>query len=245
MNKQKKDGNISWTDWTWNPLRGLCPVDCKLPDGRSYCYARRMYQRFKWNPEIRFELNDPMVVDRLYRKNIPDGSKVFVCSIFELFHPITNTLLFPLTEGSDITYRDMIFKIIELNPKIIFQILTKMPQNIDRPMPDNVWLGTTITGMDNIINAQNLLHVKAKKYFISFEPFLFNPDKYCIPIIENRFDWIIIGRLTGYGHKHDPPMSMVGQFIKRARKYNIPIFLKNNLKEIWGEKLIQEWPKED
>ena len=39
---------IEWCDYTINPVKGLCPMAC------SYCYARRMYKRFKWNPEIRF-----------------------------------------------------------------------------------------------------------------------------------------------------------------------------------------------
>jgi len=30
-----------------------------------------------------------------------------------------------------------------------------------------------------------------------------------------------------------------------ARNSIVPIFLKENLKEIWGEKLIQEFPKEE
>ena len=32
-----------------NPVKGLCPVACKDNDGKEYCYARRMYKRFKWN----------------------------------------------------------------------------------------------------------------------------------------------------------------------------------------------------
>ena len=59
---------IEWTDYTWNPIKGLCPVDCKLPDGRSYCYAKRIYQRFKWNPKIGFELHDHVAIDRLQEK---------------------------------------------------------------------------------------------------------------------------------------------------------------------------------
>src|SRR4030043_1978040 len=56
----KKEGNkmqksrIEWTDFSSNPVRGLCPVDCKDKQGKSYCYARKLYKRFHWNPEIRF-----------------------------------------------------------------------------------------------------------------------------------------------------------------------------------------------
>jgi len=81
MNKQKKNGNISWTDYTWNPIQGLCPVDCKLPDGRSYCYARRIYQRFGRNPEVRL---DAYELDDIYRYHnealLKLPVKIFVCS---------------------------------------------------------------------------------------------------------------------------------------------------------------------
>ena len=43
MNKTKRP----WTDYTLNPVKGLCPMAC------PYCYARAMYKRFKWNPKIR------------------------------------------------------------------------------------------------------------------------------------------------------------------------------------------------
>lgn len=220
---------IEWTDYTWNPIKGLCPVDCKLPDGRSYCYARRMYQRFKWNPKIGFELHDHVAIDRLQRKNIPDGSKVFICSIFELFHPKVPK-----------SWRKDIFSVIECNPKNIFQILTKFPQNIDRPMPDNVWLGVTITGDDDQWSkAFNLYSQQSKIKFISFEP-LFQS----IEIIDELwvFDWIITGRVTGQGKKHQPERAWIQEIVDECKNSDTPVFLKNNLKEIWGEPLIQEFP---
>jgi len=235
MNKQSKDGNISWTDYTWNPIRGLCPVNCILPDGTSYCYARAMYKRFKMNPKVRFNLDEYWQVKKLKKP-----SKIFVCSTFELFHPITKNLIFLLTDGSDITFRDMIFMAIEANPQHIFQILTKMPENIDRPMPDNVWLGVSVTGEDSmgdLIKMDDIMEIKAKIKFVSFEPMLDYIDT------SSFFDWLIMGRLTGYGHKHDPPKYWVRELVTRAKRSNTPIFLKNNLKEIWGEKLIQEFPK--
>ena len=39
MNKQGEN-KIAWTDFTWNPITG-CLAGC------GYCYARKMYERFK------------------------------------------------------------------------------------------------------------------------------------------------------------------------------------------------------
>lgn len=229
LKKTMQKTKIEWADYSWNPIKGLCPIDCKLPDGRSYCYARRMYQRFKWNPKIGFELHDHVAIDRLQRKNISDGSKVFICSTFELFHPKVPK-----------SWRKDIFSVIECNPKNIFQILTKFPQNIDRPMPDNVWLGVTITGDDDQWSKGfNLYSQQSKIKFISFEP-LFQS----IEIIDELwvFDWIIIGRLTGHGNKQQPERAWIKEIVDECKASDTPIFLKNNLKEIWGEPLIQEFP---
>jgi len=192
-----------------------------------------MYQRFKWNPEMRFELHDPMAIDRLYRKNIPDGSKVFVCSTFELFHPKVPK-----------SWRKIIFDVVKLNPKIIFQILTKFPQNIDRPMPDNVWLGVSITKpIEMYPKIKSLYQAQTKLKFVSFEPLMGDVGQFRFQgWLRQNFDWIIVGRLTGYGHKHDPKDYWITSLIYHAKAFKTPIFLKNNLKEIWGEPLIQEFP---
>ena len=217
--------NIEWTDYVWNPIKGICPVGC------WYCYGRRIYQRFKWNPKMHFELHDPVAIDKLHRKNIPDGSKVFVCSTFELFHPKVPK-----------SWRKIIFDVVKLNPKITFQILTKFPQNIDRPMPDNVWLGVTVTMGADLWRIKELMTHKAIVRFVSYEPFLQDMPDHCLERMDKQVDWLIVGKLTGYGRKHSPSCNSLIELVGRAKRFDVPIFLKNNLKEIWGEPLIQEFP---
>lgn len=231
MNRANK--SIGWCDYTWNPIKGVCPVGC------WYCYARRMYQRFKWEKKPYFFYPEVM---RPYEIKKP--KKIFACSTFELFHPITNTFLFPLTEGSDITYRDMIFKVIKENPQHTFQILTKFPQNIDRKMPDNVWLGVSITKpVEMYPRIVNLYQARTKLRFISFEPLMGDVGQFRFQgYLGGRADWIIIGRLTGHGHKYDPKDYWITSLVSHAKAFKTPIFLKNNLKDIFGEPLIQEFP---
>ncbi len=237
MNKQSKDGNISWTDYTWNPIRGLCPVNCKLPDGASYCYARAIYKRFKMNPEIRSALDDPYHISVLQNLNLKPGTKVFVCSTVEIFHPEIKK-----------EWRDEIFVIIRANPDITFQILTKMPENIDRPMPGNVWLGVSIgddLGKSIERTASFIKHIKQNKgfYFLSLEPLIYDEiTQHSFDGIFPLFGWIIVGRLTGHGKKHDPSRKCIARIVDNCEQLQIPIFLKNNLKEIWQGKLIQEFP---
>ena len=50
-------------------------------------------------------------------------------------------------------------------------------------------------------------------------------------------DWIIIGAMTGPGSRNHQPQ-------KKWVESKIPVFMKDNLAEAWGEDLIQEFPLE-
>jgi protein gp37 len=223
MNKTR----IEWADYTWNPIKGVCPVGC------WYCYARRIYQRFKLDPKPwldYYELNEAV----LYRGRERLGKKIFVCSTFELFHPIADP------------WRGYIFDVIQRRQDMTFIILTKLPERIDRPMPPNVWLGVSVTGPEDWRRAKNLIiYREASVKFISFEPLLADvTDKHFdFPYVAGELDWFIVGRLTGHGKKYDPSPRMIQGVVDVARELGRPIFLKNNLASIWPGPLIQEFPK--
>lgn len=224
MNRTK----IEWADYVWNPIKGLCPVEC------WYCYATKMYRRFRWDRKIRYESDDLKILWQLPGK---EGSKIFVCSTFELFHPSVKK-----------EWRDNIFNIIKGHPQHTFQILTKMPESIDRPMPDNVWLGVTITGENGDHWKVGFLEsIKTKIKFVSYEPMLAFPGygfmRFGLIPWRRKVNWVILGRLTGCGHKRDPKRYWIESILENAKEWGIPIFLKDNLREIWGEPLIQEFPE--
>jgi protein gp37 len=214
--------SIGWCDITRNPIKGRCKGGC------WYCYYsgnRGILNRFKHDPTIRFK---PSVLFDLPKS----PKKVFLCSTHDLF-------------GSWIpkSWRDILFDIwIPNNSQHIFQILTKFPENIDRAMPDNVWLGVTVTKWAETGKLKELRKKEARIKFVSYEPLLDN----CMPFFpsDNWLDWAIIGRLTGYGHKYDPYRNQIEYFVREISwRFRIPIFLKDNLKDIWGKPLIQEMPE--
>ena len=214
MNRTK----IEYCDYTWNPIKGLCPEAC------WYCYARRMYQRFKLDPKLRW------AHESLKSYRIPPGSKIFICSTMELFHPQVPK-----------SWRDSIFEEIKKNTHMTFIILTKRPELIDRTMSDNVWLGVSVTGADDWYRVGQLASARACIKFVSIEPFLGKT-----PRIQkkDKLDWIIVGRLTGHGRTQDPEYSAIGWIIAQATELEIPIFMKDNLKDILHcAPLIQEFPK--
>ena len=213
--------NIEWTDFSWNPIKGACPQAC------WFCYARAMYKRFKRDPELSWDGRVPILSNK-------KPSRIFICSTIEMFHPQIPK-----------EWRDRIFRTIEadFNKKHTFQILTKLPQNIDRPMPDNVWLGVSVTSYVDYHGSIGFLReAKAKTKFMSIEPLL----KYGFPVLGFIgfpwwLDWVIVGRLTGHGRKHDPKIEWIQSIIKDARNTDTPVFLKDNLIPIVGQKLVSQY----
>jgi len=222
MNRTK----IEWTDFSWNPI-----VGCK--HGCWYCYARKMCQRFPkifpngFEPTFHPErLDEP----EEYKK----PSKIFVCSISDLFAP--------WTPGE--WCNAVLKKIVECPVKHTFQLLTKNPELIpgDFHFPDNVWVGTTVTNEnDDWINIGFIKKVRAKVRFISFEPLLGSLPTYAYTCLDG-IQWIIIGKLTG-SRKVKLNLEWVGRILDEAEAHHTPVFLKNNLKPILGDSLRQEFPK--
>ena len=237
MNKSK----IEWCDYSLNPVKGLCPMAC------PYCYARAMYKRFKWNPEIRFKHE--------YMWDMPsEPSKIFIGSTMELFGDWVKE-----------EWLNYIFKMVMVNRQHTFIFLTKQPQNLINfsPFPENCWVGATLTlqtddygkqmGMNSFAALACLKEVKATIKFISFEPLLgqlgegFKPTWWAEQFKEVGINWIIIG---GQTKPYKPPkLEWVQEIEDAADKVNIPIFEKDNLVPLFTENEIttglrQEFPNE-
>lgn len=211
--------SIGWTDMTCNPIKGRCRGGC------WYCYysgKRGIMNRFKHNPKIRIECNCLMSLPKTPKK-------IFLCSTHDLFGDW-------IPKG----WRDTIFRWVEKYPQHTFQILTKFPQDIDREMPNNVWLGVTCDWQDEHKDKEKIKHLlmktSAELKFVSYEPLLGDPRLFLAT------DWVIIGRLTQHGYKYNPPIGWIKKIVRHCADYGIKVFLKDNLKEIWGESLIQEMP---
>jgi protein gp37 len=126
-----RETNISWTDATWNPIRGCSRVS----EGCRNCYAEKIAHRFsgeglayeglvqldaagkstgKWNGKIEFiedRLLDPM--------KWQNPRRIFVNSMSDLFHENVNR-----------TDLRLILAVILLCPQHTFQVLTKRPENM-------------------------------------------------------------------------------------------------------------------
>ena len=212
--------------YTINPVKGLCPVAC------SYCYARRLYDRFKWNPEIRFE---PMV-------NLPKKpSRIFVGSTMELFG-----------EWIDAFWLDSIFRTVRDNPQHTFIFLTKRPENLIKwnPFPENCWVGVSATSHNELADRWGVMRqVNAFVKFVSLEPFLDWADAphrpiYAEGIANSGIQWLIIGSQTPMSEKTLPKREWVDEIILATDKAGIPVFIKEPLASHYNIHR-QEYPYEE
>lgn len=214
---------IEWCDYTINPVKGKCPIAC------PYCYARRMYDRFKWNPQIRYE--DPFW--QFYQLKNKKPSRVFVGSTIELFGDWIRP-----------EWHHSIFSYCRAYPEHSFLFLTKLPQNlptviasIGGSLPENCWIGVTATTMITYQAARNILpDVQSRIKFISFEPLLerviMTDTAYLTPLEDVFCDWVIIGQQTPATKKTEPKIEWVKEIVEAADKAGIKVFLKDNLENM-------------
>ncbi len=215
MNKTK----IDWCDFTWNPVWG-CLNHC------PYCYARKMALR---HGDKEFK---PRWMEANFNKSFPKKpSTIFVNSM------------------SDIAFwkKDWTCKAlnkIERYPQHNFLFLTKQPTVYDYyNFPSNCFLGITITNQHDMnVLADLIFNTRfddRNKVFLSIEPIQ------CAIEILVWPDWLIIGQETGNRkEKITAKKEWINSLINQCRTEKIPVFLKSNLRSVYGEQLIQEFPSE-
>lgn len=218
---------IGWCNLTWNPAIG-CKRNC------DYCYGRAINERFgfikNWDiPEWR---------ETGFNKRFPNKTQnIFIGSMSEI----------------RFWKRDWLFQTfgkIKRYPQHNFQFLTKYPYIYNRlEFPAKSWLGFTITTNKDL--AEGILHIKKLKdinltgkyiYFTSIEPILEEIN----PLDLIFIDWVILGAETGEYRKGKiiPKKEWIESIVKFCRDNDIPIYLKNSLKNIFPEE-IKEFPETD
>lgn len=256
MNKTK----IDWCDSTWNPVSG-CRHGCE------YCYARAIANRFApfdlphlTEDGVFKGINDlekPIITEckdgkericaypygfeptfhryRLDEYQNKKGRNIFVCSMADLF-------------GNWVPdeWIDEIFKACDRAPQHNYLFLTK---NVERyvgygvPISENMWYGTSITKKSDT-DLFNCLPAQCNT-FVSIEPILEDLEVDKCNIMFYQVGWFIIGAETGQRkNKVIPERKWIENIVNECRKRNKPVFMKSSLADIWGEPLIQEFPKE-
>lgn len=181
------NSNIEWTDHTWNPWQGCTRVS----PGCKHCYMYREKQRYGQDPQhvvcsAHDTFNAPLKRDRRGQYKWPSGSKVFVCSWSDFFHPAADQ------------WRPLAYNIMRQRPDLIYQIVTKRPEMIADRLPadwgtgwPNTWLITSIESNKYIPRWFALQKIPAHIRGVSYEPaleWLDLPSILSIPSMES-IEW--------------------------------------------------------
>lgn len=245
MNKTK----IDWADRTWNPVTG-CYNDC------TYCYARKIAMRF-CNPLWR---DNKQHIDCIHTINttkkrqypypygfqptfhgyrlkqpscIKEPQNIFVCSMADLFG-----------EWVPDSWIEEVFAAAEKAPQHNYLFLTKNGARYEQigllPNNKNFWYGTTRTGANPDLERGASDNDNT---FLSIEPLLAPIDEGTLGAIE-LWKWVIVGAETGNRKgKIIPKKEWIMSIAEQCKAAEVPIFMKESLKELMGEDFIQEWPE--
>ena len=242
---------VDWCDSTWNPVTG-CLHGCE------YCYARKIARRFGChltdckrqnvyvlNTPVRVWENGTMVpyphdFEPTFHRYLLDEPQrwkkprtIFVCSMADLFG-----------DWVPDEWIEQVFEACEAAPQHRYIFLTKNPKRyVDLyakgilRVRDHFWYGTTVTKAN-------------EPFFYSHVPDD-NPHTFCSvePIREplgamrERPEWVIVGAETGNRKgKIVPQKEWIDEIAAECRRWRVPIFMKESLREIMGDDFRQEFP---
>ncbi len=248
---------IGWCSETWNPCWG-CLNHCE------YCYARKIARRFgkeMAENECHYRYKNDIGVNpytkrafikctEKLRKFIP----TFLHSQFNKKFPKKPQRIFVGSMSEIYYWKDewieMVIEKVKQYPQHTFIFLTKFPRVYNsRVFPRNCWLGLTITHTPkegenyrwdfNDFVGSDIDNLK----FVSFEPLLGDIHPYTYLNFDKEINWMIFGAETGNRKdKIIPKKEWMEDMINHCKYRNIPIYLKDSLKEIYPIE-IKEFPK--
>lgn len=262
---------IEWTDYTWNPVTG-CKHGCPYCYARHITdrFKPQVCERpepepveFPQNGSGMFWLDEPaQIIDQTGRKlrrtpypkgfaptfhnytldfpqHVEKPSKIFVSSMGDLFG-----------EWVPDAWIEAVFEAAKKAPHHTYLFLTKNPRRYydlsykkKLPVEKNMWYGTTITGPD-----QKFFWIRGINTFLSVEPLLKpileRQENDMNPLYMTGIGWVIVGAMTGPGSKrHQPQREWIESINRMCAEARTPLFMKNSLRQIWGEELIQMYPE--
>lgn len=241
---------IDWCDSSWNPVTG-CLHGCE------YCYARGIAHRFGFHasePDInkRVLIECPVSAGKKvpypfdfqptfhkYRLNDyigKQGRNIFVCSMADLFG-----------NWVPVEWRSEVFAACRKGPQHNYLFLTKNPgmyavmdEQGELPTDSNMWFGTSVTTPDDPFPYNGK---RKHNLFLSVEPMLADFGAGSNEALKD-IGWVIIGAETGRRKgKVVPKKSWVDNIVTQCKALNIPVFMKESLRALYGDDLLREFPQ--
>ena len=261
---------IDWADMTWNPVTGClnqCPYCYAKKIANRFAgggYGKEMgmfiakYKEGAFNPP--YDLHDPILKKQKndmyqdapypfgfeptfhrYRLSEPSNIKkpqtIFVCSMADLFG-----------EWVPDEWIKSVFDACKRAPQHRYLFLTK---NASRTAGyddlfnnhKNWWCGISVTNQTDDYKLAEMTYNANR--FMSIEPIL-EPIGLWNKIRRPFADWVIIGAETGNRKgKIIPEKKWIYDICAICAKENVPIFMKESLRELMGDDFIQKYPWTD
>jgi protein gp37 len=208
---------IEWTEETWNPTTGCN----KISTGCRFCYAEIMSARLKSMGQEKYE-NDFELTLHEDALKIPNSWKkpriIFVNSMSDLFH-----------KDVPLEFIQKVFKVMNDNPRHIFQVLTKradllLKYNDKLTWSENIWMGVSVEDANFYDRIKMLKKTGAKVKFLSLEPLI----GACPNLPLKGIDWVIVGGESG-NRSRQMKKEWVEDILNQCRKEKVKFFFKQ-----WG-----------
>lgn len=167
---------------------------------------------------------------------------IFVCSMADLFGAwVSDEWIRQVLEACDAAPQHR-FLFLTKNPSRYKELENLLPLHRHPPAVAEMWFGHSYTGTGDYKPMQ--LH-PAHSRFVSIEPLLHDLSEQDMMVVAATNDWIIIGAETGQRKgKVIPKKSWVDGIVYYAKRNNVPVFMKESLREIMGDDFRQEFPWE-
>lgn len=235
--------NISWADYSWNPVTGCTRAGPECYDvkaGEKVCYAEILHHQQaqredppdyvsekEWTAEHASEIvhTHEDRLDEPIEYRWPDGpGRVFVCSMSDLFHP----------EVPESFIRRVV-EVARQVPECIWICLTKRPERaaeVAVDWPANAWVGTSVGSgpggehADTTGRIDHLRNVDAHTRWVSFEP-LIEPVG---DVDLSGIDWAVVGGETrdNPDTRRDMPHAWAREVLEQCREQDVAFFFKQS-----------------
>jgi protein gp37 len=214
---------IQWTDHTFNPWWGCA----RVAKGCEHCYAEAFAKRTGhkvWGASERRFFGDKHWAEplRWNEQAKREGARrlVFCASMADVFEDRPE-----LDE-----HRARLFELIRATPHLVWQLLTKRPENILRfaPLPrlPNVWYGASAATQAELARNVQWLRVLNATTFVSLEPLIervvFHYDWL---LGHGAIDWVIVGGESGPGARPFD-LAWASLLIQQCSAADVPLFFK-------------------
>ncbi|WP_265109197.1 phage Gp37/Gp68 family protein [Halosolutus halophilus] len=220
--------NISWADYTWNPVTGCSHAGPECWN----CYAESFSLRqgrteSEWTQENASEnvtMHRVRLEEDLDGYTFPEGpGRVFVGSMTDMFH-----------REVDPEFVQEVLDRVREHPQHVWIFLTKRPHHASEwrlGWPENVWLGTSVGSgpggkfPSTTHRIEQLRDVDVATKWVSFEPLIEPIGEVAL----DHIDWAVVGGESGAADdRREMDHAWAREILEQCREQDVAFYFKQS-----------------